>query len=53
MYKGAIVTKEGNVIGKVGTKDELETWILEQDDLVGVKTAYIINQETKVKEKVI
>ncbi len=52
MYKAGLVTKQGNILSKTGTKDELETWILEQDDLVGVKTAYILNQETNEREKV-
>jgi len=51
MYRVGITTKQGDILSSnFGTKDECDTYILEQMEKVDIKKAIIVNKDN-IKER--
>jgi hypothetical protein len=51
MFRVGLVTKEGKIISEnFDTRDDCDTWILEQDEKLGIRKAIIYNKEAKDRE---
>lgn len=53
MFRVAILKKDGNIVSKnFNTPEEAQNYILDMATNEGIKTAYILNKKTGVRERV-